>query len=116
MNLQDYIKQTLTDIVRGTVLANEELKDDVVIGYHTDGTYSGCPTVTYRLGSRQAPVTIVDFKVKVEVDEQLNADGSIKAGVLNVAGGKVTGSVSQSNATGNEVAFSIPLVWKQKGK
>ena len=57
------------------------------------------------------PLTIVGFKVAVQVDEEVSADGSAKAGVLNVIGGKIEGGISQSSSTLNELTFSVPLAW-----
>lgn len=116
MELKEYIKKTLTDIVEGTMQASEEMKGKVAIGYHSNGPYEGSPFVEYEseMKRKYAPVTVVDFKVKVEVVEGTAAEGGVKAGIINVAGGKVQGEISTTIEEGNEVSFSIPIVWKNR--
>lgn len=116
MELKEFIKTALADIVEAVKQAGEELHDDVALCYHTDVAYNGYPSVTYKsaMRERQAPMTVVEFKVQVEVNEKCSAEGNVKAGVLNVAGGGINGGVSHTNATAQELAFSIPMVWKKK--
>ena len=42
MELKDFIKQTLAEIVKGTMESSEELKDDIVLCYHTNKEYRHC--------------------------------------------------------------------------
>lgn len=118
MELKDFIKQTLAEIVKGTMEASEELKDDIVLCYHTNREYHGYPSVSYasNMRDKQAPVTVVGFKVKLEVEDTTGADGSVRGGLLNVVSGNAKGSVSHTIGTEHEVTFSVPLVWKQKGR
>lgn len=118
MELKEYIKQTLAEIVKGTMEASEELKEDVALCYHTNKEYHGCPSVSYvsNMREKQALVTVVGFKVKLEVEDTVGTDGSVTGGLLNVVSGKVKGSASHASETEHEVTFSVPLVWKQKGR
>lgn len=116
MKLNEYIRKTLADIVNGTMAAREDLKDDVALCVHTDKEYNGHPSVSYTSAARikQAPLTVVGFKVRVQVSDSVSADGKVEADVLNVVGGSVSGERSFSDASVHEVTFSIPIVWKQK--
>ena len=117
MELKDYIRKSLADIVEGVQQASEELNGKVAVCHLTQESYNGYPSVStkYELRKYELPLTVVGFKVAVQVDEELSADGSAKAGVLNVIGGKVEAGMSQSSSTLNELTFSVPLAWV-KGK
>ena len=41
---------------------------------------------------------------------------AVTGGLLNVVSGKAKGSASHASETEHEVTFSVPLVWKQKGR
>lgn len=116
MELKEFIKTAIADIVSGVTEAGESLKDDVALCFHTDGAYNGYPSVSYFSSThkQQAPMTVVGFKVQVNVSEESSADGTIKGGVLNVIGGGVSGEVSHTNEKTQELTFSIPMVWKKK--
>lgn len=118
MELKEFIKQTLAEIVKGTMESSEELEEDVALCYHTNKEYHGYPSVSYvsNMREKQAPVTVVGFKVKLEVEDTVGTDGSVTGGLLNVVSGKAKGSVSHASGTEHEVTFSVPLVWKQKGR
>lgn len=118
MELKEFIKTSLTEIVEGVKLSENELKNDALLRYHTTESYNNYPSVTFKesLKERQAPITTVDFKVKVQVAEGLSADGKVKANILNVLGGAASSEHSQSNATTQELAFSLPLIWKNPRK
>lgn len=113
MELKEFIKTSLTEIVEGVKLAEKDLEADALLRYHTTESYNNYPSVTFKvsLKQRQAPITTVDFKVKVQVAEEVSADGKVKANVLNVLGGAASSELSQSNATTQELAFSLPLIW-----
>ncbi len=116
MELKEFIKTALTDIVEGVKLASESLNNDVALCYHTDRAYNGYPSVTYKteLREKQAPLTLVGFKVQIQVSTKQSVDGNIRTNVLNVLGGEVDGEVSHTNAIVQELSFSIPMVWKKR--
>mgnify|MGYP006916140556 CR=1 FL=1 len=118
MELKDFIKHTLADIVKGTLAASEELKEDVALCCHTNKEYHGYPSVSYvsNMREKQAPVTVVGFKVRIEVEDTAEADGCVGGGLLNVVSGRAKGGISHASGTEHEVTFSVPLVWKQKGR
>lgn len=115
MELKEFISKTLADIVEGVRQAEKDLTDDVALCYHTNKEYNGYPSVSYgTVHEHQAPLTVVDFKVRVQVREEMSADGKVSAGVLTVLGGEASGGVARSNASTQELSFSIPMVWKLK--
>ena len=52
----------------------------------------------------------------IEVEDAASADGSAGGSLLNVVSGKAKGEISHTSAAQHEVAFSVPLVWKQMGR
>ena len=118
MNLKEFISQSLSEIVCGTKEAAEKLKDDVSICANTNGDYSGYPSVSYvsSLKTRRTPLTVVSFKLQVQVMEEASVDGSTKANVLNVIGSSASGGSSTGSSLLQEVSFSIPLSWKEKDR
>lgn len=116
MELREFIKTALADIVEGVRQANDELCSDVVLCYHTDKAYNSYPSVTYKsaMHERQAPMTVVNFRVQVRVDESFYTEGNAKVEVLNVIGGGIDGKTAHTNETTQELAFSIPMVWKKR--
>lgn len=115
MELKEFIKTALADIVNGVKNAASELNEDVAMCPQTDKTYNGFPSITYKMDLRekQAPITVVGFKVMVQVEETETAGAKATAGVLNVLGGGIDGKASSTSATTQELTFSIPIVWKK---
>lgn len=116
MELKEFIKTALTEIVEGVRLADNELQGDAALCYHADGAYNGYPSITYKssVHERQAPLTVVGFRVQVQVSNTCSADGNVKAGALNVIGGEINGKAAHASATTQELSFSVPMVWKKR--
>ena len=114
IELSEYIRLALSEIVKGVNSAREELHEDVALCAHTDKAYSDFPSVTYKAGmkEKQAPVTVVGFRVQVITSEEQNKDKGISASVLKVISGGVSGASSSSTALTQEITFSVPMVWK----
>lgn len=53
MELNEFIKKALGDIVQGVRSARESLRDDIALCCHTDKTYNGYPSVTYQSAIRE---------------------------------------------------------------
>lgn len=116
MELKDFIKKSLSEIVEGVKEAGEELKDDVSLCQHTNMAYNGYPSMGYKVNLHewQAPLTVVDFKVRVEVRDGLSAKGDIQAGVINVLGGGIGAEAMRDKDSVQELSFSVPVMWKKK--
>ena len=115
MELNDFIKTALTEIVEGVRQSREGLRDDVVLCAHV-AQYNDYPSVSYKDNGheRQAPLTVVGFKVQVQVGDGHTTDGGMKVGVLNVISCGTGDEVSHTSSTAQELTFSIPMVWKKK--
>lgn len=117
MELKEFIDHTLTDIVQGTLSASDKLKDNIIVAPMTNKEYHDFPAVSFSsVGAKQAPLTVVSFKVNVEAVESHTIDGKVEAGFLNVVGANAKGEISNSGGTHHEVSFSVPFVWKQRGR
>lgn len=116
MELKEFIKTALADIVEAVSEAGDELKNDVAMCYHTDKSYNGYPSVSYAsaMHMRQAPMTVVDFKVRVQVSEENSTEKNVKGGVLRVLSAGVSDETLRSGMTTQELSFSIPMVWRAK--
>lgn len=116
MELKEFIKTALAEIVEAINEAGDELKKDVAMCYHTDREYNGYPSVSYTsaMRERQAPMTVVDFKVRVQVSEENSTEKNVKGGVLRVLSAGVSDETLRSGMTTQELSFSIPMVWRAK--
>lgn len=108
MELKEYIKESLTQIIDGVIEAQEKMKDRGALiapeGYQSKGKGS--------FGDFTC-VESIDFEVSVEVKEGTDAKGGLKASVIEVFVGK-----SDGKGSCNKVSFSIPVVYprmKTKG-
>lgn len=101
MELKEYIKETLTQIIDGVIESQKEMKDRGALiapeGYVFKGKGS--------FGDLTC-VESVDFEVAVEVKEGMNAKGGLKTSVIEVFVGK-----SDDKGNSNKVSFSIPVVY-----
>lgn len=50
------------------------------------------------------------------MEERSATEGGVKAGVLNVVGGKMQGEISNSSIATNEISFAVPLAWVRKDR
>lgn len=118
MELKEFIKQSLSDIVSGVKEAKEDLKEDIILCPTTDKSYNGYPSMSFTLEARhrEVPITIVNFKVQVQVEESNSTDKNVTASALRVFNGKYGNESSQSNSVTNEISFSVPLAWKKMGR
>lgn len=117
MELKDFIKTAIKDITEAVRDVEDELSQDVLIRVHTNMEYNGFPSVSYKsvTHEKQAPMTVVGFRVRVRAEDKTSTDGKVSANVLNVIGGGINGESTQSSETTQELSFSIPIVWKERG-
>jgi hypothetical protein len=116
MELKDFIKNALSDIVQGVKEAGEELKDDVSMCQHTNMAYNGYPSMGYKVSLHewQAPLTVVGFKVKVEARQGVTASGDMQASFINVVGGGMGAEATTATEAVQELSFSVPVMWKKR--
>lgn len=101
MELKEYIKETLSQIVDGIIESQKMAEERGALiapeGYQFKGKGSFGDLVC---------VESVDFEVSIEVKEKTEAKGGIKSSIIEVFAGK---SDNQENC--NKVLFSIPIVY-----
>ena len=109
MDLKEFTKQTLVQIVEGTQEANEELKDlDAYITCEKMFNSNG-PS----LSAKGLNVITVDFDVAITATETegINGGAGLKVAMLNLGGGTES---KTENQTISRIKYSLPLVLKKK--
>lgn len=109
MDLKEFTKQTLAQIVEGAKEANVELEKINAFIPYTD---MGNTKATYAIDvdKVQRLVINVDFDVAITTTEAENANGgaSLKvASLLNIGGG---GETKTENQTVSRIKYTLPLV------
>ena len=109
MQLDDFVKATLVQIVRGVHDAQDAVRD--LGGIVNPATLAASPTS----GSYFATVNdmhhvfLVDFDVAVEVSESTGTNAEAGLSVATFAKLGVGGKSAASNSTSNRIAFKVPL-------
>jgi len=109
MDLQDFIKQTLVQIVKGVEEASKELEQtNAVISpkiHQPNPTKEVTGMLTVRDGN---PATIVSFDVALNSTEGTGTKGGIGvvAGFVNLGS---SGESNKENATASRVKFNVPV-------
>lgn len=109
MDLKEFTKQTLMQIVEGAAEANAELSNGAYIPYHVPNNSKG--RYIYDDG---ANVVDVDFDVAITAIETESANGgaSLKvASLLNIGG---CGENKIENQTISRIKYTLPLVLAKK--
>lgn len=118
MELKDYIAETIVQITRGIISAQEQLKDvDVIVNPGQTFGSNG----DYWIGKNQADGVVkrrvqqVEMKVGVVSLEEVKGDGGAKVriGVLSLGAGIEEKGSQQSE---NYVKFSIPVSFPVSSK
>jgi hypothetical protein len=114
MELKEFIKRTLAEIVEATAEASEELKDSVNIYPRAIQEYNGYPSVSVgsQYGLVENPLMVVGFKVLVEVCQTKTQEGRAGVRALQVLEARYKGTSSKDRTETHEVSFSVPLTWK----
>lgn len=115
MNLSDYINLTIKEIVSGAQEADRNLRHEqsgaVLSESHLE--MNGIPCVT-KLGINQKhninkPIINIGFKVCVEAEEVVDAEGKISASIkIAKAAGEI--KASESSRVSHEVTFTVPVL------
>lgn len=101
MELKDFIKETLIQIVDGIKDSQSVMKEKGALISPEGYTYKGkgsCGDFTC--------VECIDFEVTIEAKEGNNSNGGIKTPIIEVLVGK-----SSNSGSYNKVSFSIPIVY-----
>lgn len=110
MELQEFVKETLTQISQGVKDAQDSVRDA--------GGYAN-PTVTYAQGkpelvyfgetARGHHTFLVDFDVAVTVAEKTAAEGGAKLAVASLLSVGGSGRSDAENTSTSRVKFKVPL-------
>ena len=109
MDLKEFTKQTLAQIVEGAKEANAELEKINAFIPYTDMENTKA-TYTIDVDKVKRLVINVDFDVAITTTEAENANGgaSLKvASLLNIGGG---GETKTENQTVSRIKYTLPLV------
>lgn len=106
MELKEYIKETLTQIVDGIRDSQAAMKERGALIAPEGYLFKGKGAV----GDDFICVESVDFEVAIEVNGSSDKKGGIKTPVIEVLIGKST-----NTGDCNKVSFSIPIVYPRMG-
>lgn len=109
MELQEFITETLTQIVAGINDANEKLKDqdsfvpDAISQTPKDHEYMG-----YHCGNSFHLLTNIHFDISIDVSETTNKEK--KAGLcIHSSGVGIGKNNAECQSTGQNIKFTLPL-------
>ena len=114
MRLDEFIKETLLQIAKGVHEADEELKNSttsarvVPMGNYD---YQGIPAVVPRVNPNikvSQPVSLVEFRVKVETNNNEEVATKIGGNIKVVSADKDVRTKSQENQI-HEISFGVPV-------
>ena len=105
MELKEFIKETLKDILYAVKEAQTKIEIGQIIPY-TEDTYQS-------LAARISSYQIIDFEVNVVAEEKSGVESKISV-VTGIIGGKAQGKIDSSSGNANKIKFSIPVQFPRK--
>lgn len=112
MELKDFIKSTISQIIDSVSDLNEVYKDkDATINPLSFVRIKDMQSV--QTGSGERLLTNVEFDLTVSIDESKNTDGKVNV-MSCVIGGGASKSHTEGNSSISRVRFSIPVVLPAK--
>lgn len=111
MNLKDFTKETLVQIVNGVLEANEELKDK---GAYVSFDAPGNTSERYIDNGDEGETNVidVDFDVAITATEAEGANGGLKVASIISFGGSLESKTE--NQTISRIKYKLPLVLVEK--
>lgn len=110
MELKEFVKETLVQIVKGVNDANSELSDTTSFvpsaNLQSGGASWKC---TNDKSGRYHAVVDVDFDVMVNAEESKTKSGGVSIEVLSIIGVGRSGENGKTTSSANRVRFTIPL-------
>ena len=109
MELKDFVKETLVQIVAGVHASQEEIRQ--LGGIVNPATLSNNPNSPSYFASVDSsrPVFLVDFDVAVTVAENSGTNAHAKLSVASLISLGAGGNSGNSSASTNRLAFKVPL-------
>lgn len=113
MNLSEFIKETLVEIAKGANEADSAYREMGRGRVNPRGRYhfEGLASMSSGEGrlAHSVPVTSVNFKLKVELEEKHEVNGGI-SGALKVISASLAASKEKNETSVQEISFSVPVV------
>ena len=107
MELRDFIKEALKDILGGIECAQNEISSGEIIPNVTD-TFQA-------VDAGISNIQTIDFEVTVTTDEKKGSEAKLNV-IAAVIGGSVSGNSSNSNAYAGKLSFKIPVNFPRQCK
>ena len=106
MDLSEFVRETLNNVVAGVVLSQEDLKKTNAIINPSTIDENGFISLSY--GNKR--IVNVSFDVAVTVDDIDGDKAGIKVSVANFFSGSVGGETKTANQKVSRVSFEIPVL------
>jgi hypothetical protein len=120
MDLQEFIKESLVQISKGIIEANEALADtDAVVNptgvqaYSTEAKAYG--RVDERFKDKDSIVHLVKFDVALHAEAGTETGGGLKLSIASIGVG-AEGKSSDSEKSESRIQFDIPMVYPNSKK
>ncbi|MGF7132076.1 hypothetical protein P3T40_003559 [Paraburkholderia sp. EB58] len=107
MNLSEFVKEVLTEIVAGVVAAQQG-KDGAFVVPGFDGGHQYARNDRFS-SNASLKSTVVDFDIALTVEESKSAGGGAEIKVWGV-GAKAKGDLSAKDTSVSRVQFAIPIL------
>lgn len=118
MDLKDFVKSVVVDIVNGIKEANNALKDsDAIVNpsnvlpFNDSGNLYG-HILSEKIKSRERPVHKIDFDVAVTASEGKETKGGIAIAIASIGIG-TSGKSDTTQSTTSRIKFSIPIAFPE---
>ena len=106
MDLSEFVRETLNNVVAGVVLSQEDLKKTNAIINPSTIDENGFISLSY--GNKR--IVNVSFDVAVTVDDIEGDKAGIKVSVANFFSGSVGGETKTAKQKVSRVSFEIPIL------
>ena len=106
MNLEEFVEETLVQIVRGVAGAGRKtIRENAIV--NPDSLHWGAEQEMLWDGEGKK-VEEIEFDVALTTSEQKEAGGKVGLSVMSIGGG-VQGSTTSASSSVSRVKFSVPL-------
>lgn len=117
MDLKDFVKESLLQIVEGVTEAQSLLIEKrCIVNPAGDYSIEGIPSMKRSRGISNTSfvITPVSFKVHYQVVEDSKISTGIGGSILSVLTSKIDGSTGVNSVEVQEISFSVPVILPPK--
>lgn len=108
MDLQEFIRQSLLDIVSAV---REAKKLD--LGIAPDLVKPDGETTLLRTTGGFKPAFLIEFDIAVTVSRESSAGGSVGGGIIQVLSAKVDAKTESTNESVSRIKFTVPITYSR---